>query len=121
MRAVSFRHRVEYLALRLAECELLKLSPERALKFTEGFGALAYRLLEGRSRTGRENLQHAFPEASPGEIDALLKDGILIRDVSSYPMLGQALRVSVSTPEDNSRFLDSLAKAVRILREEQGS
>ena len=54
-------------------------------------------------------------------LEALLKDGILIRDVSSYPMLGQALRVSVSTPEDNSRFLDSLAKAVRIFREEQGS
>lgn len=74
MRDVSFRHRLEYLALRLAECELLQLSPGRALRFAEGFGALAYRLLEGRSRTGRENLQQAFPESSPGEIDVLLKE-----------------------------------------------
>ncbi len=49
----------------------------------------------------------------PAEIfDALLADGILVRNVSSYPMLGKALRVSVSTPSDNDRFLASLKKAL---------
>jgi len=42
----------------------------------------------------------------------LLGDGLLVRDVSSYPMLGKALRVSVSTPRDNRRFLESLRRAM---------
>jgi len=42
----------------------------------------------------------------------LLGDGLLVRDVSSYPMLGRALRVSVSTPDDNRRFLESLRMAM---------
>ncbi len=42
--------------------------------------------------------------------DRLLADGILVRDVSSYPMLEKALRVSVSTPEDNAKFIAALKK-----------
>ena len=39
----------------------------------------------------------------PGKVfQELLSDGLLVRDVSSYPMLDHALRVTVSTPEDNS-------------------
>jgi len=44
-----------------------------------------------------------------------LGDGLLVRDVSSYPMLGKALRVSVSTPDDNRRFLSSLARVMETL------
>ncbi|MBN1293814.1 MAG: histidinol-phosphate transaminase [Candidatus Latescibacteria bacterium] len=44
----------------------------------------------------------------------LLKDGLLVRNVSSYPMLSKALRVSVSIPDDNRRFITSL---VRIMGE----
>lgn len=33
--------------------------------------------------------------------DALLADGILIRDVSGYPMLENCLRISIGTPEEN--------------------
>ncbi len=55
---------------------------------------------------------------APKEIFAgLLADGLLVRDVSSYPMLGRALRVSVSTPEDNRRFLRSLE---RVMGERKG-
>lgn len=46
----------------------------------------------------------------------LLDDGLLVRDVSSYPMLGRALRVSVSTPEDNRRFLRSLERVMGELK-----
>ncbi len=38
----------------------------------------------------------------------LLQRGILIRDVSSYPLLEHALRVSVGTPSENSAFIDAL-------------
>ena len=38
----------------------------------------------------------------------LLKRDILIRDVSSYPMLSEYFRVSVGTPEENDRLLSAL-------------
>ena len=58
------------------------------------------------------------PYAPKRVFEGVLADGILIRDVSSYPMLGKALRVSVSTADDNRRFLDSLARVVRDLKKE---
>jgi len=39
----------------------------------------------------------------------LVDRGILVRDVSHYPMLSQFLRMSVGTPEENDRLLDALA------------
>jgi histidinol-phosphate aminotransferase len=46
---------------------------------------------------------------SPGEIfTAVLRKGILIRDVSSYPMLRRALRVSIGTPQENDEFCQVL-------------
>ena len=38
----------------------------------------------------------------------LLKHDILVRDVSSYPMLSDYFRVSVGTPEENDRLLSAL-------------
>ena len=38
----------------------------------------------------------------------LLAQDILVRDVSSYPMLSQYFRVSVGTPEENDRLLTAL-------------
>lgn len=52
----------------------------------------------------------------PKEIfNALLEDKLLVRDVSSYPMLDKALRVSVSTPEDNKRFILSLKRVMNTM------
>jgi histidinol-phosphate aminotransferase len=39
---------------------------------------------------------------------AVLEKGILIRDVSSYPMLQRALRVSIGTPAENDEFCQAL-------------
>ena len=45
----------------------------------------------------------------PKEIfEALYRQGILIRDVSSYPMLSKCLRISVGTREENDRLLSAL-------------
>ena len=50
----------------------------------------------------------------PGDIfSRFLEDGLLVRDVSSYHMLGKALRVSVSTPSDNRKFLKSLERIMQ--------
>jgi len=48
-------------------------------------------------------------ERSPGEVfEGLLTHGVLVRDVSRYPMLSKALRVSIGTAEENERFLAGL-------------
>lgn len=50
---------------------------------------------------------------TPGEIfSSLLSRGILIRDVSRYPMLGRGLRVSVGTPAENEEFICALREAL---------
>jgi histidinol-phosphate aminotransferase len=41
---------------------------------------------------------------------ALLDDDVLVRDVSSYPMLDKVLRVTIGTREENDAFLASLKK-----------
>jgi histidinol-phosphate aminotransferase len=41
-------------------------------------------------------------------LDELLQRDILIRDVSSYPMLSDYFRVSVGTPDENDRLLKAL-------------
>jgi histidinol-phosphate/aromatic aminotransferase/cobyric acid decarboxylase-like protein len=40
--------------------------------------------------------------------EGLLKRGILIRDVTGYPMLQDYFRVGVGTPEENNLLLKSL-------------
>ncbi len=50
--------------------------------------------------------------------DRLLAEyGILVRDVSKYPMLGRCLRVNAGTPAENDAFLDAVRT---IMTEEQG-
>jgi histidinol-phosphate aminotransferase len=51
--------------------------------------------------------------ASPKAVfDALLRRGVLVRDVTSYPQLSQCLRVSVGSPEENETFLHALGTAL---------
>ncbi len=45
--------------------------------------------------------------------EGLLQQGVLIRDVSGYPMLSRALRFNVGIQEENTRFLDALKETVR--------
>jgi histidinol-phosphate aminotransferase len=50
----------------------------------------------------------------PGRVFAeLLKRGILIRDVSAYPMLSDYFRVSVGTPEENDLLLEALREILK--------
>jgi histidinol-phosphate aminotransferase len=49
----------------------------------------------------------------PNEVfDRVYADGVLIRNVSGYPMLERALRVTIGTPEENNRFLASIESMV---------
>jgi len=49
--------------------------------------------------------------------DALYAQGILVRDVSSYPMLERVLRITVGKPEENNRFLEALDRALNAGKE----
>ena len=45
--------------------------------------------------------------------EGLLSRGILIRDVSSYPLLERGLRVTIGTPEECDAFLEALQEVLR--------
>lgn len=45
--------------------------------------------------------------------NGLVEQGVLIRNVTSYPMLDKALRVSVGSPEENDRFLEALKRTLK--------
>ena len=54
------------------------------------------------------------PETAEGSKvwEGLLERSVLVRDTSSWPGLGGCLRVTVGTPEENSRFLAALAEVL---------
>jgi histidinol-phosphate aminotransferase len=44
--------------------------------------------------------------------EALYSHGVLIRDVSAYPLLDRCLRISIGTPEENNRCLAALDRVL---------
>ena len=44
--------------------------------------------------------------------ESVYRQGILIRDVSSYPTLSKCLRITVGTPDENNRLLSALHAAL---------
>jgi len=61
-----------------------------------------------------------LPVAPQAVFERLYRDGVLIRDVTSYPMLGRCLRVTVGTPAENDRFLSALKDCLKQLHIERG-
>ncbi len=54
-----------------------------------------------------------LPSADPKAVfDGLLRRGVLVRDVTSYPQLERCLRISVGSPEENDDFLHALGAAL---------
>jgi histidinol-phosphate aminotransferase len=76
------------------------------------------RLAEGLGRLGL----HAWPsranfilfevEDAARSYRALLDQGVRVRDVSSMPGLARHLRVTIGTPEEDTIFLEALARAI---------
>ncbi len=48
--------------------------------------------------------------------EGLYVQGVLVRDVSAYPLLANCLRVSIGTSEENDRFLHALDNALETKR-----
>lgn len=89
-------------------------------------------LIEERERLRGELDRRAGVEAFPSQANFVLfrtpyparelfqrlyEDGVLVRNVSHYPMLDRALRVSVGTYQQNARFLGALDAALQTLED----
>jgi len=99
-----------------------------ALEERETLGGMVRRLVEEREALLRSLADvpgvRAWPseanfflleleEASPKAVfEALYRRGVLVRDVTSYPMLSRCLRITVGTPEENETFLHALGAAL---------
>ncbi|MDR5683396.1 MAG: histidinol-phosphate transaminase [Armatimonadota bacterium] len=59
------------------------------------------------------------PDAA-ATFDGLARRGVLVRDVSHFPMLDGCLRVTVGTPPDNDAFLQALRQALPRVRASGG-
>jgi len=96
---------------------------EVALENIDRFRPAIEAVLKERERLGRELAEMPGMKVYPTEanfflvevpvapraiFDELYSQGILIRDVSSYPMLSKCLRISVGTKEENDRLLSAL-------------
>ena len=91
------------------------------------FDEVIDRIIAERGRVVAElkkrNAVETFPSAAnfilirtpqpAGELfDGLFAQNVLVRNVSSYPMLERCLRVTVGTPHENDRFLQALDRAL---------
>lgn len=101
---------------------------EVALDHRDRFAPSMRALLSERERLGRELAAlsgiKVYPTAAnfflfelplpPRTVfEQLLSRGILVRDVSSYPMLSRCLRVTVGKPDENDRFLAALKDCLK--------
>ena len=93
---------VEHFGLLQPQIELLIKERERLLgQLQQTRGVTAY-----PSQANFIAFKTQFPAARVFE--ALYSKGILVRDISRYPMLENFLRVSVGSPQENDQFLEAL-------------
>ena len=109
----AFSQTAAEVAIDLYEAELLPLVraiiSERDRLFDE------LKKIQGLSPIKSEaNFMIAKATVGPKQIfDELIKKDILVRDVSSYPMLSEYFRISVGTPEENDLLVEALRAIVR--------
>ena len=87
MTSVSFKHRLEYLLLRLVAGLVRRLPRRSALALGAVTGRLAMRILPGRCRLARENLSRAFPELDNLELEAVLRENFTHFGICGMDML----------------------------------
>src|SRR3989441_4709302 len=92
---------------------------ERRAVLTDGIAALVRERGRVFAELRRRPAVRVFPSkanfilmktARPARelFDGLYSHGVLVRDVSAYPLLDRCLRVSIGTPEENDKFLAAL-------------
>jgi len=109
----AFSQTAAEVAIDLYEAELLPLVraiiSERERLFQE------LKTIQGLLAVKSEaNFMIAKATVGPKQIfDELIKKDILVRDVSSYPMLSEYFRISVGTPAENDLLISALRSIVR--------
>jgi histidinol-phosphate aminotransferase len=112
----ALKQRVGVLSLRhVAEMEraVATIVAERE-RMAAGMAALALTVWPSEANFILFRPRHG---SGPELWNALLAEGILVRDCGSWPRLANCLRVTVGTPDENSRFLRALGNCVRDGRE----
>jgi histidinol-phosphate aminotransferase len=101
-------------ALECYESELLP-TVKRLVRLREGLAASLRRIAGIRVYPSAANfLLVEFLEADPKAVfEALYEKGVLVRDVTSYPMLGRCLRISVGSEAENAALLAAMSDALR--------
>jgi len=107
----------------LDEWETLRAGVQRVIAARDELLHALYRVPGVKPYPSQANfilfeLQDADPKAV---FDSVLRRGVLIRDVTSYPRLARCLRVSVGSPEQNQAFLEALRHALEEQRFQRGS
>ena len=99
----------------LEEKEALEASVARLVRERERVLAVLASMPGVRAWPSRANffvlelLEGTDPKAV---FSSMLRRGVLVRDVTSYPMLGRCLRVSVGSEAENEAFLGALGTAL---------
>src|SRR5262245_30831638 len=63
-----------YLAVRFVVCLVQALPPSAARAVAAGLAWLAHRVDRRHREVARDNLRHAFPDASPARVDRLVRN-----------------------------------------------
>lgn len=91
--------------------ELLKPQIELLIRERERVYRELQRIPQVRAYPSQANFIAFSTGAKPSEVfNALYAEGVLVRDVSRYPMLAKFLRVSIGSPEENDQFLAALRR-----------
>jgi histidinol-phosphate aminotransferase len=87
--------------------DLLKPQIELIIQERERVHAILQELAGVRVYPSQANFLAMETDIPPAELfDLLYQEGILVRDISKYPMLSRFLRISIGTPAENDKFLD---------------
>lgn len=105
-------------AIAAIECYEAQLLPnvKRLVRLREELASSLGRLAGVRVYPSKANfLLVELAEADPKAVfEALYAKGVLVRDVTSYPMLERCLRISVGSETENAAFLAAISAAILV-------
>ena len=113
MASISFKHRAEYLLLRLIAAIVRRLPRRTALAAGAVVGRLGMRVLPGRYRLARENLRRALPDMDSETLENCLRKNFEHFGICGIEML--RLDMFRSGSEDLKRYVD--VEGTELLRE----
>ena len=104
MDSVSFKHRLEYVALLFVAAIVRRLPRKAALNIGRVLGRLGMRLLPSRYRQAQENMSRALPELSRDDLESNLRQCFEHFGVCAVEML--RLDLFKSANEDIHNYID---------------